>query len=232
MQPLTYSWVMNTFALPSAPTASTGTVGPKAASTLRRLLLGALAAAALSGCAGTHLAKPAEPRNGAQITSAAIAFDESALSYLPIRVSKAAAGYGYTPPPPSISAQDRAQAMARAKAVIDAYRTHAPQKLQAALAENGAPHGFQTEIVVKPVALSIDANNGSVSVAMEVTVKQRDVAPSWKIVPVTNNMADGAYWNIARAPGIGDTPDVDLTKLVDSFVSSTVREMRMAGWFR
>jgi len=52
------------------------------------------------------------------------------------------------------------------------------------------------------------------------------------ITPVTQNTMDGAYWNVLRKPGIGDTADVDLSKLVDSFASTVARQMRQAGWFR
>ncbi len=199
---------------------------------LRRLLLAIGAAALLAGCAGAYLAKPPEPRTGVKITSAAIAFDESTMAYMPVRVSKTAAAYGHAPPKPVISDSDKQQAQRRVRAVIDAYREHAPRMLRSKLAAEGVQEGYQTEIALRPQWVSVSADNGAVDVAFEVSVRQRGASGIWKVVPIANNVADGPYWSLTREPGIGDEADVDLTRLVDSFSSATIRAMSQAGWFR
>ena len=169
---------------------------------LRRLLLACGAAALLAGCAGTYLAQPPEPRTGVKITSAEIAFDESAMAYMPVRVSKTAAAYGYAPPKLVISDSDKQQAQRRVRAVIDAYREHAPRMLRSRLAAEGVQVGYQTEIALRPQWVSISADNGAVDVAFEVSVRQRGASGIWKVVPITNNVADGPYWSLTRAPGM------------------------------
>lgn len=202
---------------------------------LRRHVWGRMAIAltsiTIAGCAGTHLAQPTQPRNGNRITSATITWDESLASSVPVRLHKAAAAMGYVPPAPSISDRDQAQARARAKAVWVSYRDNAVPLLRRALAAEGVQEGAQTRIVLRPSAISIDANNGAVNVAVQVSVIQPDTQSPWSITAISNNMADGAYWNVLRPAGIGDTVDVDLTKLVDSFARTTATQMRLAGWF-
>lgn len=192
----------------------------------------ALAASLLTaGCAGTHLQKPAENKNHAgRITQAQVVWVEPGA--LPISISKGAAGYGYTPPKPVIDEKDQREARARVQAVIAAYRQRAAPLLAGSLAKEGVMRGDETRIAIRPVALSIDANNGAVHVAVEVTVRHADAADDWRIVPVTQNMVDGRYWSLVRRPGIGSEVDVDLDKLVVSFNDTVLREMRLAGWFR
>ncbi|MBE7418886.1 MAG: hypothetical protein HS128_14310 [Ideonella sp.] len=185
----------------------------------------------LAGCAGTYLAKPAQDKNHpGRITAASVVWVDT--SSLPISISKSAAGYGYTPPKPTVTEKDRSEARARVAAVLSAYRQKAPELLMKGLASEGVHQGDETRITVRPVSTSINGDNGAVHVAVEVAVRHADASSDWKIVPVTQNMLDGAYWNVFRKPGIGQEVDVDLDKLVVSFSDAVVREMRMAGWFR
>ena len=189
------------------------------------------AAAVLAGCAGTHLTKPAENKNHAgQITEANVVWVEP--HSLPISIGKSAAGYGYTPPKPVVTDKDKAEARARIDAVLAVYRQRAPDLLAKGLASEGVRHGSETRIMVRPLSSSINADNGAVHMTVEVAVRHADAQSDWKIVPVTQNMIDGAYWNVLRRPGIGQEVDVNLEKLVASFSDTVVREMRMAGWFR
>lgn len=200
-------------------------------SSLFRLLGAATAALALAGCAGTHLAKPAENKNYAgRITSARVVWVEPIG--LAFSISKTAAGYGYTPPKPVIDSTERQQAQTRIAAVLAAYRSRAPELIGRGLAAEGVGSGDETTIVVHPVSASIDAHNGAVHMAVQVSVRHSGATGPWIITPVTQNMVDGAYWNVLRKPGIGETADVDLDKLVDSFSGAVVREMKFAGWFR
>jgi hypothetical protein len=200
----------------------------------RRRVLHSLASAVLlgaAGCAGTYMAQPAQPKNhGGRITQATVVWAEP--SAMPIRISKGAAAYGYTPPKPVIDDTDRRQAQVRAAAVVAAYRKASARLLTEGLAKEGVAPGNETRIEVRPVEIAIDANNGAVHVAVQVSVRHADSPEAWRITPVTQNMVDGKYWNVLRKPGIGDEADVDLDKLVASFSDTVLREMRFAGWFR
>lgn len=198
-------------------------------SVVRMLIV--LASVWFAGCAGTYLAKPAENKNhSGRITAATVRWIEPQA--LPISISKTAAGYGYTPPKPKITDKDQMEAAARVKAVLGAYRQEAPRVLMKGLADFGVNPGDETRITIRPVSTSISADNGAVHVAIEVAVRHADASTDWKIVPVTHNMTDGAYWSVLRRPGIGQDVDVNLDKLVVSFGDTVVREMRLAGWFR
>lgn len=199
----------------------------------RPLLMVALAALfSLVGCAGTHMAQPVEMRTGTRISSATITLDESAAATMPVQVTKTAGAYGYAPPKPTITGPEKEQAVKRAKAVLDAYRSHAQRMLRSKLAAEGVAEGGQTEVALRPQWVSVNSYNGSVTVAVEVVVRQREAVGVWKTTAISNNLADAPYWSLARAPGIGDEADVDLAKLVDSFSSAAVRAMAQAGWFR
>ena len=108
---------------------------------LRRHVLGrlavAVAAITLAGCAGTHLAHPAQPRNGSRITSAAITWDDSLAASMPVRLHKGAAALGYVPATPALSNRDQTQARARVRAVLATYSDHAVPRLRRALAGEG-----------------------------------------------------------------------------------------------
>lgn len=120
----------------------------------------------------------------------------------------------------------------RLKSVIDAYRARSQEYMRKALEAEGVAAGGETKIYIQPVSATIDTGNGAVSMAVWVSVHNgKGVAP-WSITPITQNTMDGAYWNILRKPGIGDTVDVDLSKLVESFANTVAAEMRQAGWFR
>lgn len=200
----------------------------------RRLALRALLSAAalgLAGCAGTYMAQPAQAKNHAgRITEATVVWADPVA--MPVRINKAAAAYGYTPPKPIVDDKDQREAQARAQAVVAAYRQSAVPLLTEGLAKQGVKPGKETRIVVRPVQVAIDANNGAVHMAVEVSVQHADSAAPWRITPVTQNMVDGSYWNVMRKPGIGSEVDVDLNKLVVSFSDTVLREMRFAGWFQ
>lgn len=186
---------------------------------------------ALAGCAGTQLARPAPPKNHeGHITAARIIWLEpTAFRY---SIAKSTGGYGYTPQKPVVDDREKQQAQARIKAVVDIYRTKSSEALQAALAAEGVAAGNATKIYVQPMSATIDANTGAVSMTVWVSVRYADGLAPWTITPVTQNTMDGAYWNVLRKPGIGDAADVDLTKFVESFANTVVREMQQAGWFR
>ena len=191
-------------------------------------LLGA--AALLMGCAGTYMTQPAQPKNGGRISEATVVWADPVA--MPVRINKAGAAYGYTPPKPVIDAKDQQEAQDRARAVVAAYRQSAVLLLTEGLAKQGVKSGQQTQITVRPVEVSIDANNGAVHVAVEVSVRHPDAPAPWRITPITQNMVDGNYWNVMRKPGIGSEVDVNLDKLVASFSDTVLREMRFAGWFQ
>lgn len=195
-----------------------------------KALVAALAIS-LAGCAGTYLAKPAENKNHAgYITAAKIIWVEPVgFQY---SISKATAGYGYTPSRPIIDDRDKQQAEARMKSVIDAYRARSQEFMRKALETEGVAAGDETKIYIQPVYATIEAANGAVNMAVRVSVHHADAVTPWIITPVTQNTMDGPYWNVLRKPGIGDTADVDLSKLVDSFANTVARQMRQAGWFR
>lgn len=186
---------------------------------------------ALAGCASTYLAKPAENKNHAgYITAAKIIWVEPVgFQY---SISKAAAGYGYTPSRPIIDDRDKQQAEARMKSVIDAYRARSQEFMRKALETEGVAAGDETKIYIQPVYATIEAGTGTVKMAVRVSVHHADAVTPWIITPVTQNTMDGPYWNVLRKPVIGDTVDVDLSKLVESFANTVARQMRQAGWFR
>lgn len=191
----------------------------------------AAALALLGGCAVTHLSKPAEDKNHpGRVTQARVIWSEPVG--LPYQISKVAVARGYTPAKPVIDDEDRRQARTRVEAVVAAYREKGPVLLGKALAGEGVRVGDETRIFVRPVSASVDGYNGHVFVAVEVSVLHADAKTAWTITPVSQNFFDAPYWNVFRKPGIGDGEEVDLTKLVDSFSASVVREMRRAGWFR
>lgn len=198
---------------------------------MRRIFFSLLFAVLVSGCASSYLQKPAEYKNHpGKISYAKVVWIEPSGG-VPYRLSKTAAGYGYTPAAPTITDRERREAGIRITQVMDTYRSFAPEYLMKRLSGYGVKEGNETIIRIKPIAANIQAYNGAVNILFEVSVKHADAIGDWIIQPVSSNFFDGAYWNIARPSGIGEKSDVDLTKLVESFADTTVREMNKSAWF-
>ncbi|MBL0423149.1 hypothetical protein JI739_22630 [Ramlibacter sp. AW1] len=200
----------------------------------RRKLLGQVAglvgALLLSGCSGAYLLRPAPEMTGIRMTSAKVVWNDSTAFDLPVYTSVAVRGPVSQSTVPTISDRDARQTRSRGKAVLDAFRKDAVPMMEAALLARDIPVGFQTVVELKPLSITVLQHNGAVTVRMEVIVTQTGAAP-WRMTVECGNLAEGAYWNVFRPHGIGDEVDVDLSKLVAAFTSTTAAQMRLAGWF-